>query len=139
MKRYWIMSLAFLGSGLAAGVYYREFTKALAFEGRTTLAFVHPHLIALGAFVFLLLFFLSKSYAPKKKRLFKAFEILYPLGLSWTAAMMLVRGTLQVLGTDLGKMDAMVSGIAGIGHIILAVGIVLLFVNAFYLEKKQAE
>ena len=139
MKRYWVLSLSFLASGLAAGVYYREFTQAMGFEGRTSLAFAHPHLLFRGALAFLLLFFLTKTYAPKKKRLWTAFEILYPLGLFWTALMMLVRGTLQVLGTELGKMDAMISGIAGIGHIVLAAGLIILFVNLLYLEKKETK
>lgn len=45
-------------------------------------------------------------------------------------AMFYVRGILQVLGTNLGSgADLAVSGVAGIGHIIMATGIVILFVS----------
>ena len=42
--------------------------------------------------------------------------------------MMLTRGTTQVLGTELSKgMNAAISGMAGLGHIILTIGLVYLF------------
>ena len=51
--------------------------------------------------------------------------------------MMVVRGTLTVLGTDLGKMDGMVSGLAGLGHIALATGLILLFINLYHTRKTE--
>lgn len=100
MKKYWISSLVYGGVGLALGVYFREFTKFNGFDGRTSLAFAHPHALILGALVFLALFFLSKRYRFAKPKLGKATIWIYHVGLAWTLLMMAVRGTLTVLGTE---------------------------------------
>lgn len=56
--------------------------------------------------------------------------ILYHVGLNLTAVMFVVRGVLQVLGTTLSPgMDAAISGVAGIGHILLGVSLVLLLLQ----------
>ena len=47
-----------------------------------------------------------------------------------TAAMFVVRGVVQVLGAPLSSgMDASISGMAGIGHILLGVSLVLLLLQ----------
>lgn len=57
---------------------------------------------------------------------FRAFLYLYNVGLPLTAVMMVARGIPQVLALPLSKgMDAAISGIAGIGHILLGTGVVL--------------
>lgn len=137
MKKYWISSLVYGGVGLALGVYFREFTKFNGFDGRTSLAFAHPHALILGALVFLALFFLSKRYRFAKPKLGKATIWIYHVGLAWTLLMMAVRGTLTVLGTELGVADGAIAGVAGIGHILLGTGIVLLLVNAGFLKKAE--
>ena len=44
--------------------------------------------------------------------------------------MMVVRGILEVLDVAVSsKMNAVISGISGIGHILTALGIVLLFIS----------
>lgn len=44
--------------------------------------------------------------------------------------MFVVRGVTQVLGTTLSSgMDAAISGVAGIGHILLGVSLILLLVQ----------
>ena len=51
--------------------------------------------------------------------------------------MMLSRGTLEVIGLSLSSaLDASISGIAGIGHILLGTGLILLFVS---LRKAKAK
>ena len=51
--------------------------------------------------------------------------------------MMLTRGTLEVIGLPLSSaLDASISGIAGIGHILLGTGLILLFVS---LRKAKAK
>ena len=51
--------------------------------------------------------------------------------------MMLIRGTLEVIGLPLSSaLDASISGIAGIGHILLGTGLILLFVS---LRKAKAK
>lgn len=60
----------------------------------------------------------------------------YNPGLPITAVMMMVRGVSEVPGITLSKgMDAAISGFAGIGHILIGAGIVLLL----FTLKKCAE
>ena len=54
----------------------------------------------------------------------------YHIGLNLTAVMLVVRGVTQVMGADLSKgVDAAISGMAGIGHILLGVSLVLLLLQ----------
>lgn len=56
--------------------------------------------------------------------------IAYHVGLNLTAVMFLVRGVTRALGTALSSgMDAAISGVAGIGHILLGVSLVLLLLQ----------
>ena len=70
------------------------------------------------------MFVRGQENLPEKP--FKRFYIVYNIGLICTCTMMIVRGVLQVLGTELDKtMNAMISGVAGLAHITTAVGIIL--------------
>ena len=61
---------------------------------------------------------------------FRVFMWIYNIGGPLTAVMMLVRGVTQVLGLSLSSaLSASISGIAGIGHILTGVGIVLLLIS----------
>ena len=61
---------------------------------------------------------------------------IYNIGLPITAVMMVIRGITQVLNISLSTAaNAAISGIAGIGHILTGVGIILLLVSL----KKAAE
>lgn len=135
MKKYWILSLVYAGLGLGLGVYYREFTKMMDFVGKTSLAVAHPHMLILGALVMLLLSLYMKGREFEKPVLSKVMFYAYNIGLAWTLTMMVVRGTLTVLGTDLGSANAAISGIAGIGHIALGTGLILLIINVFHTKK----
>ena len=48
MKKYINIAFAYAIAALISGVFYREFTKINAFTGKTSLAFTHVHLFALG-------------------------------------------------------------------------------------------
>lgn len=128
MKRLINTALVYLIAGAAAGVFFREFTKLAQFDGTSSLGFMHPHLLVLGFAVFLIatLFALQDDYTGDK--LFKPFYLVYNLGLIITAGMMLTRGVAEVTGTMLPLPDAALSGIAGIGHIMVGVGLVLLVI-----------
>lgn len=128
MKKLINTALVYLIAGAAAGVFFREFTKLNGFDGATTLGFMHPHLLVLGLAVFLIatLFALQDDFTVDK--LFKPFYLVYNIGIVVMVGMMLVRGVSQVTGTALPLPDAAVSGIAGIGHIMVGVGLVLLVV-----------
>lgn len=115
-------------AAMIGGVFYREFTKFSDFEGRTTLAFVHTHLFMLGMFMFLIVTVLLSRFALQESKKYKLFLMFYHLGLCVTTIMLVVRGFLQVNMIHLSSgMDAMISGIAGLGHISLGIGIISLF------------
>ena len=71
---------------------------------------------------------------------FKYFMIVYNGGLLITVIMLMMRGVLQVLGTSVSSgMNAAISGIAGIGHILLGVGLIILMVILLKLSEKENE
>lgn len=128
MKKFINIAFTYAILALACGVFYREFTKLSGFTGRTTLAFTHLHLFVLGTLVFLLiaLFTLLTDLAEKKQ--FKTFMILYNVALPYMIIMFFVRGILQVKNTVLSSgINAAISGVAGIGHILMAIAFVLFF------------
>lgn len=129
MKRYMNTALLYAIFAMAGGVFYREFTKFNGYTAKTTLSVVHTHYFLLGMVFFLLLLLLEKSFSftgPKTGRMLAAYHI----GLNLTAVMLVVRGVAQVLAPALSSgMDAAISGVAGIGHILLGVSLVLLLLQ----------
>ena len=129
MKRYMNLALLYAVLAMVGGVFYREFTKFNGFTAKTTLGVVHTHYFLLGMVFFLLLLLLEKSFSftgAKTGRVLAAYQI----GLNLTAVMFVVRGVTQVLGTTLSSgMSAAISGVAGIGHILLGVSLVLLLIE----------
>ena len=127
MKKYINISLVYAVAAMAGGVFYREFTKFNQFTGVTALGKVHTHLFLLGMVVFLLVALFADRLALEKQKSFSTFMTVYNIGVPLTSVMLLVRGITQVLGLSLSKgTSAAISGIAGIGHILTGVGIVLL-------------
>lgn len=53
--------------------------------------------------------------------------LFYNVGLNLTAIMLVVRGIVQVL--DLNVVSALISGVAGIGHIILGVSLIFILLD----------
>ena len=129
MKRCMNASLLYAILAMVGGVFYREFTKFNGFTAGTTLGVVHTHYFLLGMVFFLLLLLLEKSFSfmgTKTKRVLTAYQV----GLNLTAVMFVVRGVPQVLGTELSTgMNAAISGIAGIGHILLGISMVMLLLQ----------
>ncbi len=129
MKRYANASLLYALIAMAGGVFYREFTKFSGFTGKTALSVVHTHYFLLGMVFFLLLLLLEKSFAFSGEKTGCVFA-LYHVGLNVTGAALLVRGVAQVLALPLSRgMDASLSGVAGIGHLLLGVSMVLLLLR----------
>ncbi|MGW4411301.1 DUF2871 domain-containing protein [Nonomuraea sp. NPDC004702] len=113
--------------GVITGLYYREITKLNDFTGDTQLGVVHTHLLALGMLFFLIVLVLEKVFTLSAGgRLFTWFFWVYNGGLALTVAMMLVHGTQTVLGAETSPA---ITGMAGLGHIVLTVGLILFFVN----------
>ncbi len=128
MKKLWKISFLYFILAIACGVFYREFTKYMAFGGRTVLAFTHGHLLILGSLMFLLLMLFCRSFQLNESRKFKVFLVLYNIGLPLTVIMMFVRGVVQVLEIQPGAgANGAISGVAGIAHILVTAGFVTLF------------
>ncbi|MFK3677482.1 DUF2871 domain-containing protein [Microbacterium sp. NPDC090218] len=126
MRRLFYAAFAYMIVGVASGLFYREFTKINDFpEGESTqLGLVHTHLLVLGFVVLLIVLLLEKAFALSESRLFSWFFWIYNAGIVLTSAMMVWHGSLTVLGQESTKM---IAGIAGLGHILLSAGMVLLF------------
>ena len=129
MKRYLNAALTYAVLAMAGGVFYREFTKLSGFDGRTALGVVHTHYFMLGMVFFLLLLVLEKTFSFTGAKTGRVL-VVYHVGLNLTAVMLAVRGVTQVLGAELSSgMSAAISGMAGIGHILLGVSLVLLLLQ----------
>lgn len=128
-KRYANLALVYAVIAMVCGVFYREFTKFRGFEGETSLSVMHTHYFVLGMFFFLMLMVIEKSLAFSDKRT-GLFAVLYQVGLNITGAALLARGIFQVTVQDLSRgLDASVSGVAGIGHIIMGVSLIVILVK----------
>lgn len=128
MKRYMNLALLYAVLAMVGGVFYREFTKWNGFTAKTTLSVVHTHYFLLGM-VFFLLLLLEKSFSFTGAKTGRVLAV-YQVGLNLTGVMFVVRGVTQVLGTVLSSgMSAAISGVAGIGHILLGVSLTLLLVQ----------
>ena len=126
MKRYINAALLYAVLAMSGGVFYREFTKFNGFAAKTTLSVVHTHYFLLGMVLFLLLLLLEKSFSFTSAKTGRILAV-YHTGLNLTAAMLVVRGVAQVLTPTLSSgMNAAISGVAGIGHLLLGVSIILL-------------
>ena len=129
MKRYINSAFLYAVFAMIGGVFYREFTKFNNFEMKTTLSVIHTHYFMLGMVFFLLLLLLEKNFSFTNQKTGRILAV-YHIGLNLTAAMFAVRGIVQVLCGELsGGMDAAISGFAGIGHILLGTGIILLLMQ----------
>ena len=129
MKRYINAALLYAVFAMAGGVFYRELTKLNGYTAKTTLTVVHTHYFLLGMMLFLLLLLLEKSFAFTNAKTGRVLAF-YHIGLNLTGVMLMVRGMVQVLGIALSSgMNAAISGVAGIGHILLGVSMVLLLVQ----------
>lgn len=129
MKRYMNAAVVYAVLAMVGGVLYRELTRAVGYTAPTALRAVHTHYFVLGMVFFLLLLLLERSFPFTGKGTGRVLAA-YHVGLNLTAAMLAVRGAMQVLGVSLSSgADAAVSGVAGIGHIVLGVSLVLVLLQ----------
>lgn len=129
MKHYMNAALSYAALAMAGGVFFREFTKFNDFTAQTTLSVVHTHYFLLGMVFFLLLLLLEKHFSFTGAKTGRVL-VVYHIGLNLTAAMLLVRGVTQVLSLTLSSgQSAAISGMAGIGHLLLGVSLILVLVQ----------
>lgn len=116
-------SIVYTVLAIIGGMLYRELTKMNDYTAWTTLSVVHTHYFILGMIFFLILGLVSMNVNFKSDRA----VLFYNIGLNLTAIMLVVRGIVQVL--DLNVVSALISGIAGIGHIILGISLILILLD----------
>lgn len=128
MKKIAKLSFFYSMLGIALGVFYREFTKIKGFTGQTVLSGLHTHVLVLGTFFLLIVLLLEKSFELTEDKKFNKFFIIYNIGLLLTVIMMAIRGCVQVLNLEISKaMDSSISGMAGLGHILMTIAYILFF------------
>ena len=129
VKRYANLALIYSVIAMIFGVFYREYTKFSHFTGRTNLSVMHTHYFLLGMFFFFLLMLAEKAFSFSGRNTGKLLAA-YQFGLNITGLGFLMRGLTQVWGTELSRgLDASISGIAGIGHILMGISIILLLLK----------
>ncbi len=129
IKRCANLALVYAVIAMIFGVFYREFTKFNHFTGQTSLSFLHTHYFMLGMFFFLALMLAEKVFSFSDRSTGTLLAV-YQLGLNITGIGFLARGLIQIQGSPLSRgLDASISGVAGIGHILLGVCIVLLLLK----------
>lgn len=116
----------YLGLGLLSGLFYREWTRGTEHGGlgATQLSVTHTHALTLGFIVMLIVLLLNLSLGLESKA-FSWFFWVYNIGVFGTWATLFVRGFTTTLGQDLGGA---LSGIAGLTHILVSIGLVILMV-----------
>ncbi len=130
IKRYLNTAILYAILAMIFGVFYREFTKFNHFTGKTNLSVMHTHYFLLGMFFFLFLMLLEQNFGFSSQPNTGKLLVTYQLGLNITALGFLMRGLTQVWGTALSRtMGASISGIAGIGHILMGVSLILLLLK----------
>ena len=131
LKRYFNASIVYASLALAGGVFYREFTKYAAFTGKTNLAFLHTHYFVLGMIFFLALALLERAFSSSAQKGIKGWVTVYHVGLNITTACLLLRGLAQATETVLSAaLNGSLSGVSGIGHILLGTSMLALLILA---------
>ncbi|WP_327098623.1 DUF2871 domain-containing protein [Nocardia vinacea] len=126
MKQLYWAAVGYTALGLPSGLFYRELTKTHQFTGKTELAVVHTHLLALGTLFFLIVLVLEHQLALSNTRAYRWFFALYNAGVLWMVACMTIIGARTVLGYGEYKP---LSHLAGGGHILLTIGFALFFLT----------
>ncbi len=127
MKKLVNIAFAYLFFGIGMGAFYREFTKFNDFQGTTMLSIVHTHTIVLGFIFTIILLIMEKNFTISNYKHYKKGIIIYNIGVISTIVIMVVRGVMQVLAIDLGGATHAISGMAGMGHIVLTIGLIFVF------------
>lgn len=125
-----IVNTAFIYAVIAmiCGVIYREGSKFLELTQPTTWSLTHTHFFVLGMFFFLIVLLLEKNFYLTNNKKFKVFYVIYNIGLILTGVMLWIRGIFDITKNLSITYDKMISGISGIGHLLLGIGIILFFI-----------
>lgn len=133
------LSFTLLIMGLIGGIFYREFTKFYNFTEITHLGKIHVHLLALGFITMIILYLLTKSYDKKALESLKKPIYTYIGGLSLAVVCMIIIGIFEIVSKGQKTISlAAIDGISGLGHITLAVDLVLTLVKIYNIEKLKS-
>lgn len=133
-----ILGISFINliMGLIGGVFYREFTKFYDFTGVTHLSKVHVHSLALGFILLLVIYLLVEKLNEREIFTIKKPLYIFQSGFVLTMSSMFVYGIFDVVSQGQNTINIMaISGISGLGHIILGVGLVWTMIRIFNFEK----
>ena len=128
MKKYVNTAMFYMILGLVFGVFFREFTKYVDVAWPNNLGLLHVHTLTLGMLFFLIVAGLVKVTKVGEDALFGWFYGVYNAGLGLTLVLLFVRGLYQALQWESVGLDASISGMAGLGHVLLGTGLVLFFI-----------
>lgn len=118
------LSTVSLVLGLVAGVFQRGVSRIYGAGDPASLVSLHTHSLVLG-FAGLLLIYYVLALRDRDPRSVRTPIYLWVSGLVLTILMMTIQGLTQILGTAPGTvLLVVVSSLAGLGHILLAVGLV---------------
>lgn len=128
MKKMYHIAGLYLIYGLCAGLFSHEAAYWTQFSGETVMSVVHTHALTLGTAVFFILPLFMKAFPIENQKSFHGFVWIYNIGLVITLGFMSVRGITQLFAFPVSSFwDHMIGGLAGIGHIILTIGLGFLF------------
>lgn len=122
MKRLINASIVYAALALVGGVFYSEFIKLNGFSTYT--------LFYVGNDVFLILALLEMNLHFMNDRT-KRYVFFYHLGLNLTVIMLMIRGVIQVvyLNSLTTALNVVIAGIAGIGHLILGISLIMILIS----------
>ncbi len=126
MRKLFIASATYLGFGLAAGVFYREWTRFHDAVDSSQLNTLHTHLLTLGTFFFLIVLALERLFRLSAHKSFDAWFVVHNVALVWTIGFMVANGIVHTMGNG-DAWGPMWSGMAGLGHILLTVSFIMFF------------
>ena len=129
------LSYTSLIMGLIGGVFYREFTKFYGYQAENHLSKLHVHVLVLGFLLMLILYMISKEYDVKSMVSLKKPIYVFMSGFTFTIVNMTLLGIYEVVseGKDIVSKPAL-EGISGLGHIVLAIGLVQIALKVFQHE-----
>lgn len=125
VKRILYAFIVYTSLGLVSGFLYRELTVHFNYTGETQMSVMHTHLLTLGMFMFLMLIPIEKLFKISSYYLFNWFYIVYNVGVVVTIGMQFTKGYMQIAGQSISPS---IAGFAGMGHVIITAGFILLFI-----------
>lgn len=122
--------------GLIAGAFYREFTKFYSFTSPNHLQKLHVHILVLGFIFMTVLYMITKKYGGNRIKTLKKPLYIYLSGFTLSMACMMIIGIFEVVSQNSPTINSQaIAGISGLGHILLASGLIWLMIRVYKEER----